>query len=196
MPRSYGLTALLLIAPAILAAQNPFAMKNFSATMVTQSGDHPTVEMKLYKSDNAVRMDLPGGRGYVLTQTDTRTSYMVMGGSMCLEMTAAPQHTPDPFTTGADAKIETSPAGTDTVDGHVCTVANVTVTPKDGKPQTMKIWQAQDLNGFPVKIETQTQQGPVTLLYRDVKLAAPDAGLMSHPANCHKMPGMGGMMPH
>ncbi len=190
------LLATLLVVPAALHAQNPFAVKGFSATMVTTAEGHQGMEMKIYKSDTAMRMDMPGGQGYMLTQTDTRTSYMVMGGGMCMEMTAPPQHGPNPFTTSTDAKVETSPAGTDTVDGHACKVENVTVTPKDGKPQTMKVWLAEDLNGFPVKVEMQTQRGPVTLLYKDIKLTAPDAALMTHPANCHKMPGMGGMMPH
>ena len=56
----------------------------------------------------------------------------------------------------------------------------------------MKVWEAQDLKNFPIKIEMQTSRGPVTMEYKDVSFSDPDASLFSHPDNCRQMPAMPG----
>ena len=92
------------------------------------------------------------------------------------------------------------PQAPDTVDGHACKVENMTVTPHSGphagQPTKMKVWEAQDLHGFPIKVETQTTRGPMTIEYKDVSFAEPDASLFTHPDNCRQMPGMPAGAPH
>ena len=55
--------------------------------------------------------------------------------------------------------MERSSAGTDTVDGHPCKVENLTVTQQNGQPTKMKVWEAQDLKGFPIKINRKPAAG-------------------------------------
>ncbi len=177
--------ASLTLSAGSALAQSPFEFQQFSTTMVMQQGQHPQMSMKMYRSGNLMRTDMPGG-SYAITHTDTRTTYMVMGGH-CMQMQAPPRN--DPFATASeDAKVERSAAGSGTVDGHSCKIENVTVIPKNGKPTTMKVWEAQDLKGFPVKIEMQTEQGPATMLYRDVSFDKPAASVFEHPSNCMQMP--------
>jgi len=208
MPKSNTLAiGLVMLCVALTArAQNPFeAVKAFSATYVMSgtsgNAQQGQIQTKIYRSGSKLRTDLPGGAGYSIIDTSDRTTYMVMGSGMCMQMTAKEQQ--NPFAQPPDVTVERSSAGTDTVDGHACKVENVTVTqhsgPHAGQATTMKVWEAQDLHGFPVKMEMQTARGVMTMQYKDISLAEPDASLFVHPDNCRQMPnfpGMSGNSPH
>lgn len=201
MPKCNTLASgLAMLCMALTArAQNPFeSIKAFSATYVMSgmsSNMHQgQVETKIYRSGSKIRTDLPGGTGYSIIDTVQRTSYMVMGSGMCMQMTAKEQQ--NPFAQAPDVTIERSSAGTETVDGHACKVENLTITPhsgpRAGQASKMKVWEAQDLRGFPLKIEMQTTRGVMTTQYKHVNLTEPDASLFVHPANCRQMPNMPG----
>ena len=74
---------------------------------------------------------------------------------------------------------------------------NLTITPhsgpRAGQPTKMKVWEAQDLHGFPLKVEMQTDHGLITTEYKNVSLAEPDTSLFVHPDNCRQMPTMPSM---
>jgi outer membrane lipoprotein-sorting protein len=187
-------TALLIFFGVIaVQAQNPFeSSKQFSATVVMTGGNVKGAqgEMKIYRSGDKMRTSMPGGMGYVLMDLTQHTNYMVMGTGMCMQMAHPTQQ--NPFSEAQDATIDRSPAGTDTVDGHSCKVENLTVTPHNGQPTKMKVWEADDLHGFPIKIEMQTTHGPVSIEYKDISLSEPAASLFTHPDNCQQMPNMPG----
>jgi hypothetical protein len=172
-------------------AQNPFeSAKQFSATLVMSGAPAQTHgaqgNMKIYKSGDKMRTDMPGGMGYIIMDLSQHINYMVMN-SMCMQM--ATQTQSNPFAQASDATIERSPAGTDTVDGHACKVENLTVTAHNGKPTKMKVWEAEDLKGFPIKVEMQTDKGPMTVEYKDISFDPPAASLFTHPENCRQVPG-------
>jgi hypothetical protein len=49
----------------------------------------------------------------------------------------------------------------------------------------LKMWEATDLSGFPLKLEVQRTTGtPVTITYKEVKIERPDASLFHLPARC------------
>jgi hypothetical protein len=196
--RSRKLSGLAVLCLSITAlGQNPFeTAKQFSATVVVsgaamqRTGD---MSMKVYKSGDKMRTEMPNGMGAVIIDLSQHNFYMVMK-TMCMQMPAQSQS--NPFAQAAGATIDRSPAGTDTVDGHACKVENLTVTPQNGKPVKMKVWEADDLKGFPVKVEMQSDKGPVTVLYKDISFDAPAPSLFTHPENCQQMPSMPGGMPH
>jgi outer membrane lipoprotein-sorting protein len=176
-------------------AQNPFeTQKQFSATVVISGmpagGPMTQGDMKIYRSGDKMRMTM-GQMGYVVMDLTPHTNYMVMGSGMCMQMPATRQQ--NPFAQASGATIDRSPAGTDTVDGHSCKVENLTVTGQSGKVVKMKAWEADDLKGFPIKVEVQTDKGPVTLQYKDISFDAPPASMFTHPDNCRAMGAMGGM---
>jgi hypothetical protein len=76
----------------------------------------------------------------------------------------------------------------DTVDGHVCKVEHFTFVRSKSAASTikMKLWEAEDLNGFPVKIEVNNvERGrQYSIIYTDVSLAPPDAAVFQHPTKC------------
>ena len=61
-------------------------------------------------------------------------------------------------------------------EGHACTVEEVVLTSADGKTLHVKVWEANDLKGFSVRIEAP---GSPTFIFRDIVLATPDP---AHPA--------------
>ena len=185
--------AFFCTAAASAQAQNPFEIKQFSATVVMSGmpakrgmgqGD-----MKIYRSGDKMRTTM-GSMGYMVMDLAQHTNYMVMGTGMCMQMNASGQQ--NPFAQVQGAAIDRSPVGTDTVDGHACKVENITVTPRDGKPSKMKVWEAEDLKGFPVKVEIPSNSGTITLQYKDISLDEPPASLFTHPDNCQQMPTMPG----
>ena len=190
-----AMSCLALIGQA--QTQNPFdTNKQFSATVVMSGvptkGQAGQAEMKIYRSGDKMRTDLPGGMGYMIMDMGQHANYMVMGTGMCMQLPASGQQQPNPFSQAQGATIERSPAGTDTVDGHACKVENVTVTAQNGQSTKMKVWEADDLKGFPIKVEMQTSHGPITVQYKDVSFSDPGASLFTHPSNCQQMPNMPG----
>ena len=185
--------ALVVVGLASAAcAQNPFdAHKQFSATMVmtgSSMGSHaPQGDMKVYRLGDQMRTNI-GSMAYSITDLSQHTMYMVMGQGMCMQMT--PKGQQNPF--AEQGSVERTPVGTDVVDGHTCKVENVIVTPQNGMPTKMKVWEATDLQGFPVKVEVESSKGPVTVMYKDVSFDAPAASLFTHPDNCRQMPTMPG----
>jgi len=137
MPKLHIVASGLMMACMAMSvrAQNPFeSMKTFSATFVisgmSSKAPEGRGEAKIYRSGTKIRTTLPGGAGYTLIDTTEHTSYMVMGGGMCMQMTAQGQE--NPFAQAPDTTVERSSAGTDTVDGHACKIENLTVTPHTG----------------------------------------------------------------
>jgi hypothetical protein len=178
-------------------AQSPFdTPKAFSATVEMSGAASPGPaghgQMKIYRSGDRIRTDLPGGAGYTLIDVSQHTNFVVMGAGMCMQMNSQAEETP--LAHSPDATIDRAAVGTETVDGHVCKVENLTITPhsgpRAGQSSTMKVWEAQDLHGFPIKVETQTSRGAVSMQYKDISLATPDAALFAHPDNCRAMPAM------
>lgn len=194
---SRSLVGLIICALALAAqnAQSPFAIANFSATVMTTTPSGQQMRQKMYKLGDKLRLDMTQRPGmFMLMLLDQQQSYMVMGPQRCMEMsTRAPRGRRNPFT--AQGKVERKALGTETVDGHVCKVEEITVIPAEGQPTVMKAWEAQDLNGFPIRVEIQTERGPMQVHFTDISLNAPDAAMMAVPQGCRAMPSMPGM-PH
>ncbi len=196
---AYAISVVLTFAgaPSARAQNDPFAaMHQFSASQVVQSGGHEMTG-KVYHSDNKIRseMQMPNDRGqgmYHLMFLDTGDTYMVMpGGNMCMHMKMDPARMKSAILQASkDTKVERSAAGSETLDGHPCKIENITVTETGKEPLKYKVWEAEDLKGFPVKMVMDTARGPVTTEYKDVSLAKPDDSLFTKPENCREM-GMG-----
>jgi hypothetical protein len=74
----------------------------------------------------------------------------------------------------------------ETVDGHVCKIESLTLTPRDDRPivAKVKLWEAEDLDGFPIRIDVEEGGQTFTSTYTNVSLRAPDPKLFQHPAKC------------
>ena len=94
----------------------------------------------------------------------------------------------------SDFTIEVTKIGKETVDGHDCVKNKVVSTDKEGKTHESTVWNATDLKNFPVKIETAEQGNTVTMRFKDVKFAKPEAAQFDPPANLTKYDNMMSMM--
>jgi hypothetical protein len=93
-----------------------------------------------------------------------------------------------------ESQIESTVLGAETVEGHPCQKNKTIVTDPKGKKHEFVVWNATDLNNFPVKIESTTLGKPQTTVYRNIKLAAPDAKLFELPTGYRKYRDIGTMM--
>lgn len=162
------------------SSENPFKrFTEFSATMSGALVGGPG-DTKIYRSGSLMRTDM--AVGYMVTDLDTQDTFAYYPEqSMCMQGSIPPARTA-PFSGLQDAKVEHTSLGTDVVDGHPCTIENLKFTKRDGRTMELKVWNAKDLDGFPVKIERSGMGRPRTVLYKDVQLNTPDPALFKHPA--------------
>jgi hypothetical protein len=177
-------------APAQTPAQNPFdAFQQFSAAV--SGSPLKWDKMKIYRSGKQMRADwdrenevrisnLADRHGWVI-----RPREWVTRPKECRRMSMMDAAT-YPFFSYSDFSVERSPTvEKETINGHSCKVESFTFTPKDGRPIKAKLWEAEDLHGFPIQIEIQPNVLPkFTMNYTDVSLERPDPKLFQLPALC------------
>jgi hypothetical protein len=167
--------------------ENPLLAKfqTFSANVTGGiARDH---DRKIYRSGKWMRLDFDDS--YRVNDLDTLHMWSV-GANRCVEF-SRPDAGSYPFTAYHDFKVAraTTPEK-ETVDGHLCKIEILTLTPKDERPivATMKMWEAEDLEGFPIRIEVTEAGQTLTSTYTNVSLKPPDPKLFWHPARC--IPGL------
>ncbi len=170
------------------------AFPEFSAVMVGSMMPDDGGESYIYRSGKLLRNTGPQGltHPFVITDLTTGESYAV-AVTGCMHDNH-PYVRSVPFSMmGPDAKVERVAAGQETVDGHSCKIEDVTISSKKFmKPFKLKFWEADDLQGFPVKIQFVRGFGhdPV-IRYKNVVLGPQDPTLFTYPNSCEKSPGFG-----
>jgi hypothetical protein len=103
---------------------------------------------------------------------------------------------PSPMQLISGAKVERTDAGTEEFEGHPCKVETVVVTAIDGKTTSLKIWEAEDLKGVPVKIAVKARLGEgLVAVYRDVKLESVSPESFSPAYKCVPLENIGQVAP-
>jgi hypothetical protein len=154
-----------------------------------------TDDVKVYRSGKLMRVEGWNKMTFYVANLSTNDTYAVMHRpKLKLERCVhenAPLLQTFPFSFfRPDYKVQRTPAGEGDVDGHHCHIESVVRTAPSGSAMHVRFWEADDLNGFPVKIEVDRPQGRViTIAYTDVKLGPPDPALFKLPKNCGKGPG-------
>ena len=162
--------------------QNPFdALTSFSATLNGGMGlDH---NRKIYRSAHLMRLQFEDF--YRITDLNTLTTWDIHPDS-CVKINM-PDAATYPFSAFRDFRVERlSTEEKESVDGHVCRIENVTFSLNDASPLIvkMKLWRAEDLGGFPIRIEADSMGKTIKLSYTDVSLQPPDPKLFARPAKC------------
>jgi hypothetical protein len=166
------------------------AFPEFSAVMVGSASPGDDGESYIYRSGKLVRSPGPQGHSFVITDLTTRESYAVSALG-CMH-DSHPYLRSAPFSSMApDFTVERSASGQETVDGHSCKIEDVTLTsPKLLKPIKLRFWEAEDLQGFPVKVEFIRPAGRNGVIhYKNVVLGPVDPTLFIYPKSCEKAPG-------
>jgi hypothetical protein len=192
-----GFAWLFLFYVTLVHAQNPFdSFQQFSAS--ASGGPFKWDKMKIYRSGKQMRGDyvyenevrisnLADKKGWYIRPRDWVSKPKECGRMALWDMSAYP------FLAYSDGNFDverlptTETAERETLDGHSCKVENYTVTPKDGRSIKikMKLWEAEDLNGFPIQMEiTPSSLPPSKYNYTDVSVDRPDPKLFQLPALC------------
>jgi len=92
------------------------------------------------------------------------------------------------------SKKETTEIGQETLEGHPCVKTRVVVTDDTGHRLEATLWNATDLKQFPLRIEMLEDGKTTTRLFKNVRLAKPDAALFEPPASLARYESIGAMM--
>jgi len=187
------------IAPAGQAAAAPSshtypldAFGDFSAVMFGSRAEpgEGASHGHIYRAGNRMRMEEPGGHAYFITDLTTGETFGIAEAGCIHDDHPYIRAIPFYIAGRADATVTRAPAGKETVDGHSCLIEDLAVSsPMLPNPQTMRLWQAEDLQGFPVKIEFLLPHGhgPV-IRFKNVVLGPQDPTLFLHPKSCQPLP--------
>jgi hypothetical protein len=119
-----------------------------------------------------------------ISRPDRKAGYLVYPGLTSYTEVATQDSTntmnPDDF------KMATVELGKETVDGHDCVKNKATITDKDGNAHEYTVWNATDLKKFPVKITTTEAGSTVTMMFKNVVLTKPEAGVFDAPTGYTK----------
>ena len=176
-------------------AQSPLApFTHFSATL--SGGLLKDEPRKIYRSGDLLRVDLDN-KFHVTDLIRNKT--WAVHPDRCTQVGSPDVHS-YPFSILNTYKVERTPTPEEeTFDGHSCKIEKATFTATDDRPPVkMKLWEAEDLKGFPVKMGIMTKTRTITITYSDVKLDPPDASLFKLPAKCPEFRGnikVGGRSP-
>jgi hypothetical protein len=202
LPRNTVVMALVSAAIFVYAqeSEGPWKFPDFSATQVFQSPKYD-ISMKVYRSGSSVRVErtaalatlyVPArGKVYNLTvYPDGRRSCVMMTPDQVTML-------PSPLELLNGTKVKRTPVGTEVVEGHTCKVESVLVTRPEGKTIESKVWEAEDLKGVPVKIESVLPEGSkLTAIYRDIVIRTSDKALFTPPDRCTPFEKMGQVAEH
>jgi hypothetical protein len=171
-----------------------FPLDSFTEFSAVMSGsrvkpDGSGDEGHIYRSGKLMRMQDPANLGYFITDLSTGETFGI-SETGCMH-DSHPFIRSFPFAAAAkpNTTVTRTSIGKEMVKGHSCQVENVTVSaPALGNPLKMRFWEAEDLRGFPVKIEFMLPGGhdPV-IRYKSVVLGPQDPTLFIHPKSCEQL---------
>jgi hypothetical protein len=176
-------SALIIAASSTAIARESWSLPDFSATEIMHVRGRQ-VGWKVYHSGSNFRVEMAPGEAFIYPSAADKVYRVMLKGTQCIETPARQSRRMSPLQLLSGTKVKRTSAGTAVVDGHACKVENVTVTGADGKTTRLKLWEAQDLKGVPVKIELRSGLGVSVTTYRDIVPGKPSAALFKPPNNC------------
>lgn len=159
--------------------------------------------MMMSKGKSRMEMDMAkmaGGAGGLpagmdkmvnISRPDKKVVYMVMPGLNAYSETAIPDAAGQK---GEAPKVVRKVEGSEKVDKYECEKVRNTVTASDGTKTEVLTWEAKSLKGLPIKMETETPEGKMTMLFKDIKTGVPDAALFEPPKGATKYASVQEMM--
>ncbi len=183
-----GLAISLLLCATTLLAQNSLTalkLPDFSATEIVNSRGNRVSTIKVYRSGINLRDEDGPGFATIFLPAHDEVYQLLERAHACIKMRLDQvSKIPSPLQLLIGSKVDSTHVGTEVVDRHTCKIENVVVTMPNGKTIKSKVWTADDLQGIPLKIETETENGPLTATFRDIVPGNPDAALFTPPAKC------------
>jgi len=166
--------------------------QEFSAIMTGGILPGSDWESHIYRSRNLMRVEgRDAGHNYFVMDLEKQKSHG-LAASGCLKIGYLNSRAFPFFLFGPDKKYERTPVGEETVDGHPCHVEDVTISSSELQTTIhLRLWEAEDLQGFPVKIENRPNRAPPrSMEYKNVVLGPQDPTLFIVPNQCQSSANM------
>lgn len=175
-------------------AQDGWKFPDFSATQVFHS-ERFDMAMKVYRSGSSVRLERTATFSTLYVPANTKIYNLTIypdNSRQCVSL--KPEQAkmlPTPLELIQGRIVKRTLVGSEVVEGHTSKVEDVEVVGLDGKTVKSRVWEAEDLQGIPVKIESHVGDVVLRALYRDIVIGAPDTALFAVPARCTPFEKMG-----
>ncbi len=200
MSRIFGkVAAAALFALSAMAAQaqdsgSLLNFPDFSAIQLVGAKRRP-LPMKVYWSGGNFRVDTTPAMGDLFLPESGKvfrlTAYPDKSRQCVAMRMDQAKMLPSPLELLQGTIAKRTLVGTETVEGHSCKVERVSVTRPDGEIVESKVWEAEDLKGVPVKIESDLDHRMFTAVYRDIVLGTLDRAIFTPPGKCTPYEKMG-----
>lgn len=178
----------------VVSAQDNWNFPDFTATQAFQSR-RADMTMKVYRSGSSVRVERSATISTLYMPASSKVYNLTTypdKSHQCVSMNPEQaKMLPSPLELIQGRIVKRSAAGTETVEGHATKIEDVTVVEPDGKTVESRVWEAEDLHGIPVKIESHVDQVMLRAVYRDIVVGTPDQKLFSVPDRCTPFEKMG-----
>jgi len=192
--RKVTITAFVLTSSLRAHGQGAWTFPDFSATQILESRK-ADISMKVYRAGDSVRLDRSGALSTLYMPSKSKvynlTTYPDHSHQCVVMKPEQAKMLPSPLELLQGSDMKRTAAGTEVVDGHPCNIEKVVVTRPDGKTIESKVWEAQDLKGIPVKIESHIGEFTLSAVYRDISMETPDQQLFTVPEKCTPFEKMG-----
>lgn len=165
--------------------------QNFSA--IQNGGPLPGLDEDryVYRSGKLMRTqgDASVPNYYITDLTKKKSHFVAANACLAISSSHVRSFPFDLYTPGST--YEHTPIGEETVDGHQCRVEDVLLhNPKNPVVMHFRLYEAEDLQGFPIKIENRRQHAwPWVIHYKDVRLGPQDPSLFIVPEQCQSSAG-------
>lgn len=179
-------------APVTTTSQSPWdRFQNFSA--IQNGGPLPGMndDRFIYRSGKLLRVQGDASvPEYYITDLITQQSHAVASNG-CLEMGYPYKGSFPLFVAVPGVTYEHTSIGEENVDGHQCHVEDLVIhSPKTPVVLHFRLYEANDLQGFPIKIENRREHAyPWVIHYKNVRLGPQDPSLFMIPDKCQTMAG-------
>jgi len=197
--RSVVIVLFLIASGAVAHGQVAWSFPDFSATQVFDSRK-AAMSMKVYLSGSSLRIE----------RSDALSTLYVTSTSAVYNLTTYPDRShqcvvmkpeqakmlPSPLELLQGSDVKRTLVGKENLQGHPCNVEDVVVKRPDGSTIESKVWEAQDLQGIPVRIESHIGDITLSAFYRDIVVGAPDHKLFAIPEKCTPFEKMGQVAEH
>jgi hypothetical protein len=195
--KSFGKFAIItfVFASASFAlAQEAWDFPDFTATQVFE-GTRAAMAMKVYRSGSSVRLERSAALSTLYAPSDRKvynfTTYPDNSHQCVVMKPEQAKMPPSPLELIQGPNVKRTAVGTEVIEGHSCKVEKVVATQPDGTTIESKVWEAEDLKGIPVKIESHFGDTTIDASYRGITIGAPDAALFTIPGKCTPFDKMG-----
>jgi hypothetical protein len=175
-------------------AQEAWKFPDFSATQVFPSR-RVDMTMKVYRLGTNVRVERTAAMSSLYVPASSKVYNLTVypdNSHQCVSM--KPEQAkmiPSPLELIMGRLVKRTPAGSEVVEGHPSKIEDVVVVEPDGTTVVSRVWEAEDLKGIPVKIESHLDQVTLRAIYRDIVIGAPDEALFRVPDRCTPFEKMG-----